>query len=119
MRASSVGSAIVFDRAQRARSVTHASRVAMTVLALAVGLAIPVAAKQPKDSSSDISETSQRRASVMRAKAEDLREKANHLRDGEGVKHPNVAKAKQLERQADSLEAQANRLDAQNWPPKD
>jgi hypothetical protein len=95
------------------------ARVTIAVLALAVGLAGPVAAKQPKGSSSDVSEAAQRRASVLRAKAEALREQANHLRDGEGVKHPNVGKAKQLERRADSLEAQANRVDAQNWPPKD
>jgi len=95
------------------------TRLAVAALVLVFGLAGPVAAKQPRDSSSDSSESAQRRASVMRAKAEELREKANALRDGDGIKHPNVGKAKQLERQADALEAKANRIDAQNWPPKE
>src|SRR5437867_9145957 len=41
---------------------------------------------------------------LLRAKAEALREQANHLRDGEGVTHTNVGKAKELEKEADSLE---------------
>ena len=95
------------------------ARVAFAVLALTFGLVGPAAAKQPKASSGDADEAAQRRASILRAKAEGLREQANHLRDGEGVKHPNVGKAKGLEKEADSLDAQANRIDAQEWPPKD
>ena len=95
------------------------ARVALAVLALAFGLTGPAAAKRLNDSSSDSSEAAQRRASVQRAKAAELREKANALRDGEGVKHANVGKAKQLERQADALDAKANRIDAQDWPSRD
>jgi hypothetical protein len=63
-------------------------------------------------------EATVRHASVLRAKAAELRDQANHLRDGEGVKKPNVPRAKSLEKKADQLERQANKMDPQEWPPK-
>lgn len=92
--------------------------VAIAVGALALDLA-GATVLHAEAASSEESATAPRRASVLRATAEALREQANHLRDGEGVNHANVGKAKELEKEADSLEAQANRIDAQDWPPRE
>lgn len=86
--------------------------VAFAVCALSLCLIGPAAAKNS-------SEGNIKRASVMRAKAKDLRDQANHLRDGEGVTKPNVSRAVKMEKEADALERQANSLDPQDWPPKD
>jgi cell division protein FtsB len=94
--------------------------VAISVLALLLGFAGISAAKPAHKASgeSSRSEQTQRHASTLRAKAQELRQQANHLRDGEESHgKPNVPKAHQLERKADALEAQANKLDAQGWPP--
>jgi len=94
--------------------------IAISVLALVLGLAGTGAAASHRKGtgSGDSSEQTQRHASTLRAKAQELRQQANHLRDGEEAHgKPNVPKAHQLERKADALEAQANKLDSQGWPP--
>jgi hypothetical protein len=84
-------------------------------IAIILGLTLSISGRAlAKDSS----EATARKASVMRAKAAELRDQANHLRDGEGVKKPNVAGAKKLEREADALRKRADQLDPQQWPPK-
>jgi len=86
--------------------------VAIAVCALTLGLIGSAAAKNSSDATV-------RRASVMRTKAKDLRDAANHLRDGENVSKPNVPRAVKMEKEADSLERQANKVDPQDWPPKE
>ena len=88
---------------------------AVVGIATILGLTLSVSGTAFAKSSN---EATVRNASVMRAKAAELRDQANHLRDGEGVKKPNVAQAKKLEREADQLERQANKTDPQDWPPK-
>ena len=85
--------------------------VAIAICALALGLIGSAAAKET-------SEGGVKRASVMRAKAKDMRDGANHLRDGEGVEKPSVGRAVKMEKDADALERQANKIDPQDWPPK-
>jgi len=84
---------------------------AAIILGLTLSVSAPAFAK-------GTSEATVRKASTLRAKASELRDHANHLRDGEGVKKPNVPRAKSLERKADQLERQANKMDPQDWPPK-
>ncbi len=94
--------------------------VAISVLALVLGFAATggAASHHRGAGSGDSSEQTQRHASLLRAKAQELRQQANHLRDGEEAHgKPRVGKAHELERRADALEAQANKLDAQGWPP--
>jgi hypothetical protein len=87
--------------------------IAVVVFVMVFGLHGLASAKE-----SEASDANVRSASVLRAKAAELRDKANHLRDGEGVKKPNVAGAKKLEREADALRKRADQLDPQQWPPK-
>ena len=94
--------------------------IAISVLALVLGLAGTGAAASHHrgKGSGDASEQTQRHASTLRAKAQELRQEANHLRDGEEAHgKPKVGRAHELERTADALEAQANKLDNQGWPP--
>ena len=86
----------------------------VAVVAITLGLTLPLSALAKGSG-----EASVRKASVLRAQAAALRDQANHLRDGEGVKTPNVPRAKALERKADQLQRQANQIDPQDWPPKE
>jgi len=88
--------------------------IAATVFATTFGLIL--ALSSPASAKSE--EQRVRSASVLRAKAAEMRDQANHLRDGEGVKKPNVPRAKELERKADQLRQQADKMDPQEWPPK-
>ena len=62
------------------------------------------------------SEQSERRASVLRARAAELKMQAEALRD---AKENNPARAKQLDAQAESLYEQANKIDDIAWPPRE
>ena len=62
------------------------------------------------------SEQSERRASVLRARAAELKMQAEALRD---AKQNNPARAKQLDAQAESLYQQANKIDDIAWPPRE
>jgi hypothetical protein len=62
------------------------------------------------------SEQSERRASVLRARAAELKMQAEALRD---AKENNPARAKQLDAQAESLYQQANEIDDIAWPPRE
>lgn len=59
---------------------------------------------------------SERRASVMRAKAAELRMQAEAMRDAKGN---NPGKAKELDAEADKLIERANSVDGIAWPPKE
>jgi len=89
----------------------------VAVLAITLGMTFPLSGSAL--AKEEGSQASVRKASVLRAEAAALRDQANHLRDGEGVKKPNVPKAKSLEHKADQLERQANKIDPQDWPPKE
>lgn len=86
--------------------------VVIATCALALGLVGSATAKHSSDATI-------RRASEMRTKAKDLRDAANHLRDGEGVEKANVTRAVKMEKEADTLERRANQVDGQEWPPQE
>ena len=89
--------------------------IAVTVFAMTFGLMLALSA--PASAKSESNERAVHTASVMRAQAAAMRDQANHLRDGEEVKRPNVAGAKKLDRKADQLQRQADKIDPQQWPP--
>ena len=62
------------------------------------------------------SEQSERRASVLRAQAAELKMKAEALRDAKGNNPP---RAKELDRKAEGLYQRANKIDDIAWPPRD
>ena len=62
------------------------------------------------------SEQSERRASVLRARAAELKMEAEALRDAKGN---NPGRSKQLDAQAESLYEQANKIDDIAWPPRE
>jgi len=76
-----------------------------------VGLAVTVSAAWGAGDKS-----SERQASVLRAKAAELRMQAEATRDAKGN---NPGKAKQLDLEADQLIERANSLDGIAWPPKE
>jgi cytochrome c556 len=59
-------------------------------------------------------EAQERRASVLRAEAAELRMKAEAMRDAKGN---NPQRAKELDRRADALIEKANSVDSIQWPP--
>lgn len=59
-------------------------------------------------------EAQERRASVLRAEAAELRMKAEAMRDAKGN---NPQRAKELDRRADELIEKANSVDSIQWPP--
>jgi len=93
------------------------ARITATVFATTFGLMLALSAPASAASDDPGNNRKVHTASVMRAQAAELRDKANHLRDGEEVKRPNVAAAKKLDRKADALQRQANKIDPQQWPP--
>lgn len=62
------------------------------------------------------SEQSARRASVLRARAAELKMEAEALRDAKGN---NPGRSKQLDAQAEALYEQANKIDDIAWPPRE
>jgi hypothetical protein len=81
------------------------------VLGMVGILAVPAFAADQSDSTA-------RQYERAMAKVSAIRQEANRYRDGEGVKK-NVARAKELDRQADALEAKARRVEPAAWPPSD
>ena len=61
------------------------------------------------------SEQSERRASVLRARAAELKMQAEALRDAKGNNPP---RAKSLDAKAERLYQQANKIDDIAWPPR-
>lgn len=59
-------------------------------------------------------EAQERRASVLRAEAAELRMKAEAMRDSKGN---NPQRAKELDSRADELIEKANSVDSIQWPP--
>ena len=61
------------------------------------------------------SEQSERRASVLRARAAELKMQAEALRDAKGNNPP---RAKSLDAKAEALYQRANKIDDIAWPPR-